>query len=363
MGIDKSSVRFVVHTSLSSGMESWYQEVGRAGRDNERAHIVLLTTPPNEKCREQLNQLEIKRPACNSYRAGCPHGMDGLCDYGKQHMFIARSYPGAESDAVSALRVLDKLIVARKASHSTSIPFASSNKVLSHHELALRRLFVLGLVDDYIVSYGRAPRFDVEFALPELPDHAEALAGLEKQMQQRLVHHLSHFSSRPGRPVAQELARCRQEYRGLEKFESKLRQFAGYGEVVELFEQTTVALYRSIYEHLLLLLDHTYTDVVKMRYEMLGNLLAIVTDQKCRRINILGYFGEAVEDSYRCGSCDVCAPNLEFPEIRIAPAKTSNAEKELQLRNALANDSFDLAVLTQCSQANRTWSYRSLVGV
>ena len=32
MGIDKSSVRFIVHTALSSGLESWYQEVGRAGR-------------------------------------------------------------------------------------------------------------------------------------------------------------------------------------------------------------------------------------------------------------------------------------------------------------------------------------------
>jgi ATP-dependent DNA helicase RecQ len=120
MGIDKSSVRFIIHTSLSSGLESWYQEVGRAGRDNERAHIVLLVDPPNEPCRKELGAMEIKRPRCN-YKGGCPHGKEALCDYGKQHMFITRSYPGAESDAVSALRMLDKLIVAREASEDGAI--------------------------------------------------------------------------------------------------------------------------------------------------------------------------------------------------------------------------------------------------
>jgi len=57
MGIDKSSVRFILHTSLSSGMESWYQEVGRAGRDNERAHIMLLVDPPkNDLCSKRVER-------------------------------------------------------------------------------------------------------------------------------------------------------------------------------------------------------------------------------------------------------------------------------------------------------------------
>ncbi len=53
MGIDKPDVRLVVHLGLNQDLESYYQEAGRAGRDEKKAYALILY--------DELNVEELKR--------------------------------------------------------------------------------------------------------------------------------------------------------------------------------------------------------------------------------------------------------------------------------------------------------------
>jgi ATP-dependent DNA helicase RecQ len=54
MGVDKPNVRFVFHHDISDCVDSYYQEMGRAGRDGEKALAVLFYCPDDLNIRRFL---------------------------------------------------------------------------------------------------------------------------------------------------------------------------------------------------------------------------------------------------------------------------------------------------------------------
>ena len=81
MGIDKPDVRLVVHMDMPGSLEEYYQEAGRAGRDEQRAYAVALCS--NIDCTKLKKRLADEFPdrdfisrvclAVHPFRSRCDH--------------------------------------------------------------------------------------------------------------------------------------------------------------------------------------------------------------------------------------------------------------------------------------------------
>ena len=149
MGIDKPNIRWVIHYGLPGSIESYYQEVGRAGRGGDNAECVLLLSQFDTDRNRQLlaedltldeartRQKAIKWAASDDVTTALYFHMDG--------------FPGIDEEVASLLEMVE-LIGPGRVAAQVDVPF--SQETQQRRQRALHRLVMLGVVDDYLVEWG-----------------------------------------------------------------------------------------------------------------------------------------------------------------------------------------------------------------
>lgn len=138
MGIDKSNVKTVIHIHLPESIESYYQEAGRAGRNNEKAFALILISPsdktqaqnqfidilPNKKI---LTEIYIK--LCNFFQIAYGEGINEQFYFNLNHFCQKYGFPTLKT--FNAIQFLDRqgiLSLSQEYSEKFTLQFIISSK-------------------------------------------------------------------------------------------------------------------------------------------------------------------------------------------------------------------------------------------
>ena len=286
MGIDKPDVRVVIHHDLPDTIEAYFQEAGRAGRDEQKAFAVLLYDPSQDKAKARKRVADnypepdfvsnVYHKTCNYLGVGADSGQGAtfflnvydLC--AKMHLPVIPTY--------SALHMLSQM---------GYFSFDEDQEIQPRVQLRVQRREL----DNYNLT-------DAQMALLEslMREYTGIFTDLQYLRGQQSCS-LEDASLQNGGNAAYSLEAKRHEI---------LVSLAQKG-IINYVSRTVANVLRltvnrqaeiRVPEHFYAQRKGHYVDKLKAMVEYADNQLY------CRSQLLLSYFGE--NDAAACGTCDVC---------------------------------------------------------
>lgn len=295
MGIDKPDVRLVAHMDLPDTLEAYFQEAGRGGRDGNRAYALLLFQQSDATLLQR--QLDASSPQPDELKR-VYHKLGNYCNLA----LGAGEGAAYDFDLVAFAKTYDLE------------PINVAN--------ALRVLQTEGLV--YVTDAVFRPAMICMLASKEeLYDYCLRNPKLDKLVQTILrTHHGSfqQFVYLKERELSRYLGMTTYDLKGqlmlLQR--QKIIDYRPQGELPQLIWTKP----RAPHQHLAL--DWKgLRERQAIKQARLKAAIKYASTNECRRVQLLGYFGE---EASPCGRCDVCVANkhksVEVPERYLLKVKS-----------------------------------------
>lgn len=321
MGIDKPDVRFVVHLSPSDCIEAYFQEAGRAGRDEAPAQCLLLYHPSDRV--EAERYLELSFPS--------PEQIQKI--YGALGMYFNLALGSGKGQTFPF----------SLSEFSQQFDFKS---IEVHHALQfLHRTGYFHVGEDVLlpskVMFTAAPTVVYDFRLRH-KNHDHFIDVLLRSYGGIMDQYTKIDEYRLAGKLNVPLASIQQSLRELQE-----KELLDY--IPKTDKPTITYLHERIPEAGVVLPPEHYSQLRSDRRAKLEAMLHYAESRgKCRSQMLLSYFGEV--ESTPCGCCDYCSglqqeePDQDSLKI-LKPMIKSALSKELSFNELIDFISFDNRVL------------------
>ena len=277
MGIDKADVETIIHINLPENLESYYQETGRAGRNNEKAFAVIVKNEADEghlkgQFLSAIPSVDfiktVYRKLCNYFQIS--YGEGELTSHFFNFNAFCSTYNFNSSKTFNTLQILDRtsiLKLSQQFTYQTQLQFIVSNDTLFNY--IERHPDLETVIKTILRTYGGIFEHLLKIDLSLIANKIEAsedqvINGLNRLKKDQIVEF--NFSNTDSEVT---FLQPREDDKTINR-------------ISKIVEQ----------QH-------------QLKRDQIQAVIDYVTnDSVCKNIQLLNYFGEKhVED---CGQCSVC---------------------------------------------------------